>query len=273
MIRKLTESDRQNVIKYLKQEPEINLFILGDIENYGFQTDSQDIWADISENDEYQAVLLRYYNSYILYTHNSNNYDYSNFANQIKTAIASKIADTISAKKEIMDKLYPLLETKEDFSRKSCYFSKCNRIDPAFPVSNLDKVKYATTDHIEEIAEFMNEKIVEFGTLRNLDSMRKAIETGSGSIVYMKDTKTNKPIATASTAAENTYSAMIVGVATDPDYRNKGYASACVYKLTKKLIDEGRTACLFYDNPKAGNIYKKLGFVDIDKWDMVNKKD
>ena len=30
--------------------------------------------------------------------------------------------------------------------------------------------------------------------------------------------------------------------------------------------------CLFYDNPKAGAIYKRLGFIDTEKWVMLDKR-
>ncbi|TKI86654.1 GNAT family N-acetyltransferase, partial [Bacillus cereus] len=31
---------------------------------------------------------------------------------------------------------------------------------------------------------------------------------------------------------------------------------------------ESRTLCLFYNNPVAGRIYKRLGFKDIGMWTM-----
>jgi len=32
------------------------------------------------------------------------------------------------------------------------------------------------------------------------------------------------------------------------------------------VLQEGKVLCLFYDNPEAGKIYKRLGYVDIGKW-------
>jgi predicted GNAT family acetyltransferase len=59
---------------------------------------------------------------------------------------------------------------------------------------------------------------------------------------------------------------MVVSVMTHPDYRRGGYATSCVSGLCEVLLSEGKSLCLFYDNPAAGNIYKKLGFEDIEKW-------
>ena len=43
-------------------------------------------------------------------------------------------------------------------------------------------------------------------------------------------------------------------------------------KLAKLLIEQGKSARLFFYNEEAGKIYYKLGFEDIDKWCMLIKK-
>jgi uncharacterized protein len=63
-------------------------------------------------------------------------------------------------------------------------------------------------------------------------------------------------------------SAMIVAVCTHSDYKKKGYATECMTKLCRDVLDEGKELCLFYDNPEAGRIYKHIGFVDIGFWMM-----
>lgn len=73
----------------------------------------------------------------------------------------------------------------------------------------------------------------------------------------------------AQTTAENSKSAMVVGVATRKDCRGKGLMSQCLSKLCRDVLAEGKSLCLFYDNPKAGRVYHKLGFVSIDKWAML----
>ena len=40
-------------------------------------------------------------------------------------------------------------------------------------------------------------------------------------------------------------------------------------KLCADLLSEGKTVCLFYHNPKAGAIYKRLGFADIGMWMLI----
>lgn len=71
--------------------------------------------------------------------------------------------------------------------------------------------------------------------------------------------------------AENSKSAMVIDVATVKEYRNKGLMSKCLSKLCMDVMSEGKTLCLFYDNPKAGSVYHKLGFNTIDNWMMITE--
>jgi len=74
MFRKLTENDRQNAIDYLTQEASYNVFTIGDIENFGFDKEFQDVWGEFGENGEFRALVLRYYTNHIVYSI-TNEYD------------------------------------------------------------------------------------------------------------------------------------------------------------------------------------------------------
>lgn len=65
MIRKLKESDRQISLNFLSEEPAINLFIIGDIENNGFDEDFQELWGSFNENNDLVGILLRYHESFV----------------------------------------------------------------------------------------------------------------------------------------------------------------------------------------------------------------
>ena len=75
----------------------------------------------------------------------------------------------------------------------------------------------------------------------------------------------------AKSTSENSTHAMIVGVATHPLYRNKGFATKCIIKICKELISENKIPCLFYDNDEAGRIYHKLGFKNRGTWSIYCK--
>ena len=67
MIRKLTEKDREAVFDLIQEKPAENLFIIGDLEAFGFEEDFQEIWGDFTENEKLRAVLLRYNINFIPY--------------------------------------------------------------------------------------------------------------------------------------------------------------------------------------------------------------
>ena len=77
-------------------------------------------------------------------------------------------------------------------------------------------------------------------------------------------------VALAETTAENSVSAMVVGVATLPGWRGRGFARACVHAAAAHSFAAGRRyLCLFYDSPAAGRIYHALGFADVGRFGMA----
>jgi predicted GNAT family acetyltransferase len=68
MLRKLNETYEYSLLRFLERDPEINLFIIGDLENFGFDKDFQEIWAEYNDEGEYIAVLLRYRTHFIFYS-------------------------------------------------------------------------------------------------------------------------------------------------------------------------------------------------------------
>lgn len=57
--------------------------------------------------------------------------------------------------------------------------------------------------------------------------------------------------------------AVLGGIATDPAYRGRGYASVLTSQLTKSLLESGRRVCLNVEaeNHPAIRCYQNLGFV------------
>ena len=59
MLQKIIDKDRRIVQEYLLLEPSYNVFMIGDIENFGFECEFQDVWADF--NDLGNIVAARIY--------------------------------------------------------------------------------------------------------------------------------------------------------------------------------------------------------------------
>jgi uncharacterized protein len=61
----------------------------------------------------------------------------------------------------------------------------------------------------------------------------------------------------------------IGSVYTPPEYRHKGYATACVTALSQKLLNEGCDRCFLLTdlaNPTSNHIYRKIGYLPICDW-------
>lgn len=79
----------------------------------------------------------------------------------------------------------------------------------------------------------------------------------------------NIPVSWASGSQSLPAAARIGPVYTPPEYRRKGYATACVAALSQKLLDQGCHSCfLFTDlaNPTSNHIYRAIGYRPIYDW-------
>lgn len=141
-----------------------------------------------------------------------------------------------------------------------------DQLEP-FPSSRIEEpVQLATPEDIPAIARLFDE-IDDFEKSEDREgSLKVGMESKSARTYFIR--KGDKLVSSASTTAENSASAMVVGVCTHPDFTKIGYASQCMERLCKDLINESKSLCLFYDNPDAGRIYKRLGFQDIGFWTM-----
>lgn len=265
MIRKLTIKDQFKVLEYLYKEAALNIFIIGDIENYGFDVDFQEVYGEFVD-DKYQSVLLRYKENIIYYSHETS------FNTNWLPIIHSMNYEFISGRKTLTDLL---LKHLPNMVEKPMYFCEVTDFNPELTVDDegiIDakteedcRLNFEILKSIEEFTSMQKQEEDDFVSSRML-----ALKTSK--MYYIKEN--NKAVSTVTTVADTTKSAMVIGVATLPEYRGKGYASKLMIKLLHEyLVNRQKSLCLFYDNPKAGAIYHRLGFKDIDMWVMLLRKE
>lgn len=259
MIEKLTTIHTEAVLELLAKYPAENVFLIGDVEVYGFHDPIQDVWGQF-EDGKLIAILLRYDRNFIPYSERT--YDVDGFARIINDYDG---AIEVSGLAHVVEPLLPLMKRRVK-KHSETYYAKCEAL--AYDVEAFDEnVSYLTAPHYAENIDMLA-SIPEFQHATMTVETRERAETykTGRTYVYMQD---GVMVASASSTAENSKSAMIVGVGTRPGHERNGYATRCMEKLCAELLAEGKMACLFYDNPNAGNIYKRLGFVDIGMWTMV----
>ncbi|MEX0133658.1 GNAT family N-acetyltransferase [Bacillus nitratireducens] len=259
MMRKLTKKDHERVFSFLKDEAALNLFIIGDIEAFGYDTDFQELWGAFKENGTLKSILLRFHETFIPYSKGEF------IVADYEALLSAYTPLKLSGKSTIVERF----ETASNIqlgTKNEMYFCEClddNNL-PSTPVQ--ETIKLATLDDVERIMQ-LRSNIAEFPVANESEKiLRQALETNTGRTYYIE--KDGAIIASASTSAENSLSAMVVGVCTHPNHRGNGYASLILQKMIQDFTKEGRTLCLFYNNPAAGRIYKLLGFKDIGMWTM-----
>ena len=256
MIIKLDSSYHNKVIRYLKKEPEFNFLTIGDIEKYGYDNYFFNIWAGINRKGEIEGILVKCFEFIIFYAYDK--FDINGFANLINDMDYLEI----SGKSDAVDKLANKLSLYNNRKVKFCKledkkYLQDNRVDI--------KVKKMRFRHLNKVTK-LYEVIDEFENT-TVESLRSGLKTGRGYYIDID----RQIVAMAKSTSESRQYAMIVGVGTHPDYRNRGLATKCIVKLCSELLDENKIPCLFYDNEEAGNIYRKLGFKSIGNWSIYYK--
>jgi predicted GNAT family acetyltransferase len=112
----------------------------------------------------------------------------------------------------------------------------------------------------EMLKEALNE-ITDQELDRNINNFKVEFEHNTSQIFLLFDN--NKPVSMARKAGKSPNGNAINLVYTPPSLRRRGYATECVAKLSKQLLEEGNKFCfLFTDlsNPISNSIYQKVGY-------------
>jgi predicted GNAT family acetyltransferase len=265
---KCTGAERERILAYIAHEPEVNLFIYGDIENYGVDNGPVSIYAFEDENGEWDSILLKYFDCFIPYSQRD---DFD--AERLAAFLRPMRADIVSGKAEVVEKLSPYFP---ELTVRASYMCRCDEItkDALAPLPAGAELRRLGAADVDDVASLLM-RIREFKTswgdaeAAKKSAERMRIELGHGSIHYGLY-ENGVLVSTAHTTAANSQNAMVVGVATREGYRARGYASAVVAELCRANFAEGkRFLCLFYNNPDAGRIYRRIGFKEIGRYAMM----
>lgn len=261
MLRRLSEQDSQHVSAYLLANPEVNLFIIGDLEAFGYATDIQELWADIDDNGLIRSLLFRFYHHYIFCAQEA-------FDPEPYIEIIQRDPD--------FDLLQGDARVVEAFRNRGIAFRQEQRalmaslrtLSPAADGVAISEVKQATLEDLDRILDLRGQIDSLARSTSARESLQRSMENQSSRTFYIEG-RDGQMVSAASTAAENSQSAMVVSVCTLPQYRQSGLASRCMAALCRDVLAQGKMLCLFYDNPGAGRIYLRLGFQHIGEWLML----
>jgi predicted GNAT family acetyltransferase len=208
---------------------------------------------------------LRYHDNLLVYSK-----DLDMDFQEVKALLDTLNVRIISGKGTVMDRLHLLVA--DHFSKREMIF--CELTDPSKLAEDLGETKVAEEADAMEIAEI-------YGQIREFDGLyapevdtryrqiANRIRSGEGVHLFIR--QGGKMISHANSAAETNISGMIGGILTLPEYRNQGLAGKVISAVCKNLIQRGKSACLFYDNPKADRLFQRLGFQATNKWTILEK--
>ena len=259
---KVTDENYKYVECVLQKEKEKNIYILGDIAQYGLNGENVECFAG-GEVENIQYVLMRFCNSYVLYM------PVPNLAiKELYTFFQSKKIHCISGERNTIKYV------QEMFKHVHVINNKMLKIDgesvDVIKQNKSEDIRILSVANLLEIQAFYC-KIKEFKEKFSGDSGRKKIEEQfhNGKIVGLY--KEGKLASVAALSAETEGFAMVDNVATAKEFRRQGLG----YQLLKRICfweirEKGKEfLCVCCDDVRAENLYKKAGFQEIGIYSMA----
>jgi predicted GNAT family acetyltransferase len=240
MIRKCTKDDLNILNEYLYQKKELNLFVISDIEVFGLEDDNIEIFIDYDKT--IRTIYLRFFNNMCLVS-------YENIIDNdfLKSFIEKHSIENINGERDLIHKI-----ELDNFITKDFYFSSLNKLEIEVDTTGVSQL------NVTNFEPYIDKCNKVFNNSNGYEAARAELEKNSKHIYVYKEN--DEVVSGASSSAESKELAMIVGVFTEENQRRKGLAKKCVFALSQKLLSEGKTVCLFYDNPNAAKMYEKIGF-------------
>ncbi len=142
-------------------------------------------------------------------------------------------------------------------------------VPPRCPPATLRLARRARPEDLDMLAALIRRGVHDVP-----DARQRAGETGGNARVCGgREPLSGRTPARISACAllnmEGRDAGLIGGVFTNPASRGKGYAAACTAALCLDLQRDGKMPCLFYENPVAGRVYRRLGFEEIGQWGVL----
>ncbi len=269
--RLLAESDRERVLEYVRIEPEMNLFIIGDIEQFGMEGPVS-VYALEADDGNWDSVVCRFYGNFVCYSP-SDDFDAEAMAACIKEVSGGAIKGSINGKYEVVRKLEPYFE---DMELRSMFLAKCTSVhhEDIAPAPDGVTVRKLTADDYDELFELLGSMREYRGLYADDVLIAAAKEQKNGDEAHGCVTfgafYEGEMVSTAATSAVSSEGAMVVGVGTRDDVRGNGLATSVVSELAQECFDEGKSfLCLFYENPRATAIYSRIGFDVVGRYAML----
>ncbi len=218
MIIRCNEPNRKEVLEYARKDTVMNLFIIGDIENFGFDNPWQSVFMD-KQDGSIRTIYLVYRTNLVI--------------GSIEGMVDQPFVEKLVEKYRITDINgdYSIIKKLDIGGFK---MDKCR-------IAILDNLAVAMDSRACELEEGdLKELVEECGIVfkREMDLDQEIENYKQGASRYYGVKEDGRLVSGARTSAHCLGAAMIIGVYTIEQYRNKGYAMATVYKLCQDFLEQ-----------------------------------
>ena len=253
-IRQLNQDDTDELLDLLYQDPYYNIFMIGNLESMGLDHPDLDYWGSF-RGGQLVGALMRYRAFWNVY--DAGEADLRGFA-----WLMDRRGDVqaFHGRDRLIARLAKFLRDYEVTEERQLHLCRLPELKPTLTSSH--SVRRATLADLLALTAFYADAEE---MSRDEQSVRRCLEQGRIFIA----TAGGRIMSAALTNAETRNLAMIGGVYTPLESRYQGYASACMFAICQDLVADGKEACLFYDDPVAEGIYRRLGFEKMGYWRLL----
>lgn len=262
MIRLLTESDRPALLTLLQAEPRFNLYLLGNVSKLGFAQDFCQFWGDVVETPtgpQLRGVINRYMTGWVVYGQPAA--DWAGLAAVLDEhpVCATRLQDNPGGIASLLPYVqrYRASNVEEEELMVLAPAALCLQPAPADV-----NIRRGTMADLPALLPF-------FAAAGDMARTPTAVARPLQDTRLWLAEEADTIVATALTNAEIPDHAMIGGVYTQPAARGRGISQALCSALCQELLAEGKEPILYWRNPAAGAVYRKIGFQPIGSWRAV----
>ncbi|MDQ3247749.1 MAG: GNAT family N-acetyltransferase [Chloroflexota bacterium] len=263
MIRRLTTTDRTAALTLLAAAPQFNLYVMGNLETLGFDQPFCEFWGDevvaADGTPRLRAVLNRYMSGWVVY--GTPDTDWAGLGRVLDTHAtgAIRLQDNPGGVASFLPYLQKYQSSQLIIEELMELSSENFR--PAAPPGQVI-IRRGTLADVAALTDLYHEagemRRTSATIVRPLQDTRLWLAEAAGTV-----------LAAALTNAETGGMAMIGGVFTRPTARGRGLSQAICSALCAELLAVGKQPVLYWINPAAGTVYRKLGFRQIGSWRAV----
>ncbi len=262
MIRPLQASDRGALEALLAQAPEHTLYFQGNIETLGFAADFCRFWGDFDAQGLLRGALNRYFTGWGVY--GLPDADWPALAARIDAdAAASRLQDNPGGIPSILPLLRRHRAVQVDEEELMRLDAADFRPQPAPPGVVVRRATMADLPGLVGL-------YADAGSMtRSPAGVERPLRDTTVFVAVVGEGGAAQVVSAALTNAEGRALAMVGGVYTPPEWRQRGYSRAVCSALCAQLLAAGKQPILYWKMPSAGRVYRTLGFRPIGTWRAV----